>query len=283
MMDQKTGLIKTYAYDPMDRLTGAYTGQKKHEQYFYNRERLITEKDGGGSRSLMHAKNQLLAQAYIDDQSSGRTLLSVNRQCSVLHSVSHSHLHSQAFTPFGYHHIQQEMNGLPGFNGERPDSVSGHYHLGKGHRTYNPHLMRFNSPDQLSPFDAGGTNAYAYCKGDPINHVDPDGHLTLYPLKIQVITLDVVQRGRPRAPVNTRLLRSRSPSPPNFIPPPPPAPAARVPAHSVPVVTTPVGRLRPAPPPPDLMPPPPPVLVQTSRAPNSAATVSNTISSIRET
>ena len=175
MMYQKTGLIKTYAYDPMDRLTGTHTGEKNHEQLFYNRERLITEKEGGVCRSLMHAKNQLLAQAYIDDQSNGRTLLSINRQCSVLHSVSHSHLHGQAFTPFGYHHIQKGMSGLPGFNGERPDPLTGHYHLGKGHRTYNPHLMRFNSPDQLSPFDAGGLNAYAYCNGDPINRSDPSG------------------------------------------------------------------------------------------------------------
>ena len=35
--------------------------------------------------------------------------------------------------------------------------------------------MRFNSPDQLSPFDAGGLNAYAYCSGDPVNRSDPSG------------------------------------------------------------------------------------------------------------
>lgn len=174
-MDQKTGLIKTYAYDSMDRLTGAHTGPKNHEQFFYNRERMITENEGGVSRSLMHVKNQLLAQAYIDNPSGDASLLSTNRQCSVLHSVSALKVHSQAFTPFGYHPIQEEMNGLPGFNGERPDPLTGHYHLGKGHRAYNPHLMRFNSPDQLSPFDAGGLNAYAYCSGDPVNRSDPSG------------------------------------------------------------------------------------------------------------
>lgn len=36
--------------------------------------------------------------------------------------------------------------------------------------------MRFHSPDILSPFGAGGIHAYAYCAGDPINHVDPTGH-----------------------------------------------------------------------------------------------------------
>lgn len=65
---------------------------------------------------------------------------------------------------------------LPGFNGELPDPLTGHYLLGHGYRAYNPVLMRFNSPDNLSPFAEGGVNAYAYCRGDPVNRRDPDGH-----------------------------------------------------------------------------------------------------------
>ncbi len=69
-------------------------------------------------------------------------------------------------------------DGLPGFNGERPDPVSGSYHLGNGYRAYNPVLRRFNCPDSLSPFGAGGINPYAYCAGDPVNHTDPTGHIS---------------------------------------------------------------------------------------------------------
>ncbi|MEE4636302.1 RHS repeat-associated core domain-containing protein [Pseudomonas alliivorans] len=36
--------------------------------------------------------------------------------------------------------------------------------------------MRFNQPDNLSPFGRGGLNAYAYCLGDPVNRGDPSGH-----------------------------------------------------------------------------------------------------------
>ncbi|WP_434706426.1 RHS repeat-associated core domain-containing protein [Pseudomonas sp. Z1-12] len=47
--------------------------------------------------------------------------------------------------------------------------MTGHYLLGNGYRAFNPGLMRFNSPDSLSPFGEGGLNAYAYSVGDPVN------------------------------------------------------------------------------------------------------------------
>jgi hypothetical protein len=36
--------------------------------------------------------------------------------------------------------------------------------------------MCFLSPDSESPFGSGGINPYAYCAGDPVNRIDPDGH-----------------------------------------------------------------------------------------------------------
>jgi RHS repeat-associated protein len=62
-----------------------------------------------------------------------------------------------------------------GFTGQLRDSFTGCYHLGNGHRTYNPVLMRFHSADRLSPFGKGGINAYAYCQNDPVNFHDPSG------------------------------------------------------------------------------------------------------------
>ncbi|WP_425929348.1 RHS repeat-associated core domain-containing protein [Pseudomonas sp. NyZ201] len=63
------------------------------------------------------------------------------------------------------------------FNGELLESSTGVYFLGNGYRVFSPLLMIFIQPDSWSPFGAGGLNAYAYCKGDPVNAADPTGHM----------------------------------------------------------------------------------------------------------
>lgn len=62
-----------------------------------------------------------------------------------------------------------------GFNGDWRIGVLQAYGLGHGHRYYRPALMRFLSPDALSPFGKGGVNTYAYCQDDPVNRSDPTG------------------------------------------------------------------------------------------------------------
>ena len=80
------------------------------------------------------------------------------------------------YTPYGYTHVGDEHRSFTGFNGQPWDPVTGIYLLGNGYRGYDCRLMRFYSPDNLSPFAAGGINAYAYCNDNPINLVDPLGH-----------------------------------------------------------------------------------------------------------
>lgn len=102
-----------------------------------------------------------------------RTLLLVpdSRQ-TALAAFAVAGLDQAAYSAYG--HQSRAPAFRTGFNGQ-PREALGWYHLGNGHRVYNPVLMRFHSADHLSPFDKGGLNPYAYCHGDPVSHVDPTG------------------------------------------------------------------------------------------------------------
>lgn len=82
-----------------------------------------------------------------------------------------------AFTPYGFSLLADTPRLLLGFCGEHPDILTGHYWLGNGYRLYNPTIMRFTAPDNMSPFGKGGLNSYVYCAGDPVNYADPTGHM----------------------------------------------------------------------------------------------------------
>ncbi|WCM54608.1 RHS repeat-associated core domain-containing protein [Pseudomonas sp. WJP1] len=103
-------------------------------------------------------------------------LLATDQQQSVLNALDANQPNPIAYTPYGHRPRENGLLSLIGFNGELPDPLTGHYHLGKGYRQFNPVLMRFNSPDSWSPFGEGGLNAYVYCDGDPRNRLDPTGH-----------------------------------------------------------------------------------------------------------
>lgn len=98
------------------------------------------------------------------------TLLATDLQRTVLRS---GHTLYRRYTPYGG--FRPDDGAWLGFSDAHLDHASGCYLLGNGHRAFSPALMRFGSPDRLSPFARGGLNAYAYCLGDPINHRDPTG------------------------------------------------------------------------------------------------------------
>ncbi|WP_175653394.1 RHS repeat-associated core domain-containing protein [Pseudomonas sp. Marseille-P9899] len=107
---------------------------------------------------------------------SGKTvLLATDRSRSVLAESTPGAINRIGYSPYGSPTANRPPQSHLGFNGEFRERPQGWYHLGNGHRVFNPVLMRFHSPDRLSPFAEGGLNPYAYCLGDPLNYVDPTG------------------------------------------------------------------------------------------------------------
>lgn len=103
------------------------------------------------------------------------TLLASDQQRSIVGVLNTDNADPIAYMPFGHHPRESAWFSRLGFNGELPDPLTGHYHLGKGYRQYSPVLMRFIKPDRESPFRAGGFNAYVYCDANPVGRVDPSG------------------------------------------------------------------------------------------------------------
>lgn len=121
------------------------------------------------------------AHACPTEEKGGRlaSLLVADKNSSIVGVLdSTGSLKSPQFSPYG---CCPALPSLLGFNGQRADSMTGHYPLGNGYRLFMPSLMRFNRPDSMSPFNAGGMNAYAYCRMDPVNWQDADGHMPTQP------------------------------------------------------------------------------------------------------
>ena len=176
----KKVLLCRYDYDPLDRLTGLLPDAQAPRQRFYRQNRLATDIQGDVQHSIVWHGDQLLALQRRDATSSTCTLLATDPQHSVLYTLSATEQQAMAYSPYGHHPTVGANQQLLGFNGECADPVTGHYLLGNGYRAFNPVLMRFNSPDNWSPFGKGGINCYRYCLNNPVNYRDPSGHAVAF-------------------------------------------------------------------------------------------------------
>ncbi|EGR4144173.1 hypothetical protein DDN51_17430 [Vibrio cholerae] len=132
--------------------------------------------------------NNQISESLLNQSISRRTFLSKSISTAIIGTAMLNSLSAFASV---FNLDEEKLTTLfthefTGFNGETLDPVTGNYMLGNGYRGYNPFLMRFMSQDSLSPFSDGGINAYQYCHGDPINRIDPSGHLDGYKLGLGI-------------------------------------------------------------------------------------------------
>ncbi|MBX8506373.1 RHS repeat-associated core domain-containing protein, partial [Pseudomonas lijiangensis] len=166
-----------YRYDAHNQLVGVTPSGRSETLRFYKDQRLSSILQDNIITSYLYGGDQPLGQQTQGDDSPPLLLMTDAKQ-SVIGESQKSDLRTAVYSAYGGRSSEEDLRNLLGFNGEVRDEVSGWYLLGRGYRAYNPTLMRFHSPDSLSPFGAGGLNPYVYCLGDPIGFVDPTGHMS---------------------------------------------------------------------------------------------------------
>ncbi|EJN28104.1 RHS repeat-associated core domain protein-containing protein [Pseudomonas sp. GM78] len=179
MSDSSLKILRRYQYDALDRLTDVGLLAGDSTQRFYQVNHLTTELGQQTQRTILRHEAQPLAQQQITVGVTEATLLATDQAHSVLQTHGQTNPRQLAYTAYGHHPADSGLSLLIEFSGECPDVITGHYLLGQGNRAFNPVLMRFNSPDNLSPFGEGGINCYAYCQGDPVNFNDPTGNFRI--------------------------------------------------------------------------------------------------------
>ncbi|VVQ00571.1 hypothetical protein PS910_03768 [Pseudomonas fluorescens] len=146
-------------------------------RHFYQRDQLHTALSDASSHTVFRTSDMALSEYHVKGGHTAARLLAADKNGSVMNMKNNSEALPLAYSIYG--HLAAEHGSLTmlAFNGEQRDRKTGCYLLGNGYRPYNPKLMRFHSADSLSPFGAGGMNAFAYCAGDPVNRTDPTGHM----------------------------------------------------------------------------------------------------------
>lgn len=177
LSDTAGSVIRGYHYDGFDDLVELSQPEKATVQRYYHAGRVANEVSGENSFSVVRHGGALVGQRQLGRNASAQ-LFGTDQQQSVLATLGKEQLTDCAYSPYGHRPADGGLFSLAGFNGEQLDPVTGLYLLGNGYRAYSPTLMRFLAPDSMSPFGAGGLNAYSYCLGDPVNRVDPTGHVS---------------------------------------------------------------------------------------------------------
>ncbi|ATP45844.1 hypothetical protein CR511_18075 [Pseudomonas putida] len=151
--------------------------QNRKRHLFYKNGQLASQIASDHAVTVLSVSKTPMAEQRSEGSSARISLLTVDLQSSVLNHSRRDSTHTLAYTAYGHSKTLRSTAALIGFTGQRHDGLTNCYLLGNGYRAFSTRAGRFLSPDTFSPFGLGGINSYAYCSGDPVNQVDPSGHM----------------------------------------------------------------------------------------------------------
>ncbi|MFK3797655.1 MULTISPECIES: RHS repeat-associated core domain-containing protein [unclassified Pseudomonas] len=179
----------TYRYDPSGQLTDREVNGILTRDFF-SADQLTHKQTDEDSIQLIGDMDALFAVNKVTDGVRQTILLGTDAQGSVRMEAGNT-VRARRYSAHGAD-VATADNEPFGYTGEQCEPVSGWYIPG-GYRPYDPVLMCFLAPDTDSPFGQGGINPYAWCDGDPVNRVDPDGHSWVsYALAVTGIVLGFI-------------------------------------------------------------------------------------------
>ncbi|MGE8177959.1 RHS repeat domain-containing protein [Pseudomonas fluorescens] len=168
----ENGHTSDYRYDPLGRLGEQETSAGVSRRFYVGDHVLNERTTDGAMLTLVRSAGAVFAESRLSQSIRTVMLTGSDGQGSVrLESDTEQRVVS--YTAHGSD--DGTAQGRVGFAGELRDPVTGLYHLGS-YRPYDSRLMVFLTADSASPIGNGGLNRYAYCGGDPVNRVDPNGH-----------------------------------------------------------------------------------------------------------
>ncbi len=169
-----------------------------HPVYFYMGTHLQNVITSIGNTTFVRNGVVVLAESSYGNSHPATALVGSDMANSPMTGSARSTPIQQVFTPYGYNRQTAPPPTSTGFTGQPRTSAAPMYLMGNGYRAYLTILMRLCSPDSLSPFAAGGINAYAYCSNDPINYSDNSGRARIKNTK------------RPNSPSSLRTINNQS-------------------------------------------------------------------------
>jgi len=127
-----------------------------------NRVSTVTKDAGSGTTDAVYYHSDHLGSSSVITDSNGL-------------QVEHYDIHLMVPPQFPTSHVPRPTS-IINSPAKELDSTGLYYY---GARYYDPEIGRFITPDTIvqAPYDPQTLNRYSYCRNNPINYIDPSGHI----------------------------------------------------------------------------------------------------------